>query len=562
MQRQKYSSLFCYGVAVLNVLLATGLNQLLWDDLKLTPMLMFATATAITTVIGGLGAGLLAGMLSVLSFDYFFLPPYFALDLTAGAFLRVIGMALWALGFYKPIAARKRVEMQLRNTLEELEQRVTERTLQLSVSNSQLSAEIEERRRAEKQLADALAREQAARRAAETSNRLKDDFLATVSHELRTPLSAIVGWTYMLREGTVSTEQVPHALETIERNARAQTQLVNDLLDVSRIISGKIQIETLPVDLSGVIASAVGTVRLAAEARTISLEINLGENLPLITGDVRRLQQVVWNLLSNAVKFTPSGGRIQISLQQERDAVLLSISDTGQGIEPDFLPFVFDRFSQADSSYTRRHGGLGLGLAIVRHLVEMHGGSVRAESGGAGQGATFIITLPVLAEQLPLCAAQVTESGGRSQSDARNDRTATDLPLCGRRILIVDDEPDMRVMLAVALTRQGAVVESAGSAAEAIAKICQRLPDLLISDIAMPGQDGYALLRQIRQQFPEREHYFPAIALTALASSEDRKRALAAGFQAHLAKPVNLTELLDDISVLLRQAAAFVTSAS
>lgn len=560
MQRQKYSSLFCYGVAVLNVLLATGLNQLLWDDLKLTPMLMFATATAITTVIGGPGAGLLAGMLSVLSFDYFFLPPYFALDLSAGAFLRVIGMALWTLGFYKPVAARKRVELQLRNTLEELEQRVTERTLQLSVSNSQLSAEIEERRRAEKQLADALAREQAARRAAETSNRLKDDFLATVSHELRTPLSAIVGWTYMLREGTVSAEQVPHALETIERNARAQTQLVNDLLDVSRIISGKIQIETLPVDLSGVIASAVGTVRLAAEARTISLEINLGENLPLITGDVRRLQQVVWNLLSNAVKFTPSGGRIQISLQQERDAVQLRISDTGQGIEPEFLPFVFDRFSQADSSYTRRHGGLGLGLAIVRHLVEMHGGSVRAESGGAGQGATFIITLPV--PQLPLCAVQVTASGGRSQSDARNDRAATDLPLFGRRILIVDDEPDMRVMLAVALTRQGAIVASAGSAAEAIDKIGQRLPDLLISDIAMPGQDGYALLRQLRQRFPGREHYFPAIALTALASSEDRKRALAAGFQAHLAKPVNLTELLDDISVLLRQAAAFVTSAS
>ena len=374
---------------------------------------------------------------------------------------------------------------------------------------------------------------------AEESSRLKEEFLATISHELRTPLSAILGWTRMLRLGQLSADDHAKALDTIERNARAQAQLIDDLLDVSRIITGKLRMDVRPSDPNGFIDAAVEAVRPAAEAKGVRVQKVMDTGAVSIPGDPVRLQQVVWNLLSNAIKFTPRGGRVQIRSERVNSHLEIVVSDTGQGIPPDFLPHVFDRFRQADQKTSRQHGGMGLGLAIVRHLVELHGGTVQAESAGPGQGATFTVQLPIS----PIY--QVDATGGRVHPGARDllpVNESTDR-LDGLVILIVDDEPDTRELLRQGLEYCGATVRVAGSADEALKALDSEVPDILISDIGMPNVDGYELIRQVRTLQTEAGRRVAAIALTAYTRVEDRLHALRAGYDMHVPKPVELTEL-------------------
>lgn len=374
---------------------------------------------------------------------------------------------------------------------------------------------------------------------AEESSRLKEEFLATISHELRTPLSAVLGWTRMLRLGQLSEEDQTKALDTIERNARAQAQLIDDLLDVSRIVTGKLRMDVRPSDPNSFIDAAVEAVRPAAEAKGVRIQKVIDTGAVSIPGDPVRLQQVVWNLLSNAIKFTPRGGRVQIRSERVNSHLEIVVSDTGQGIASDFLPHVFDRFRQADQKTSRSHGGMGLGLAIVRHLVEMHGGTVRAASAGVGQGATFTVLLPIS----PIY--QVDASGGRVHPGARDLLPAHDTSdrLDGMSILVVDDEPDTRDLLKKGLEYCGAKVRLAGSAAEALNALNDSVPDVLISDIGMPEVDGYDLIRHIRQLQTD-NCKVAAIALTAYTRVEDRLQALRAGYDMHVPKPVELTELV------------------
>jgi CheY-like chemotaxis protein len=374
--------------------------------------------------------------------------------------------------------------------------------------------------------------ERAAREAAESANRAKDEFLSVLSHELRTPLTPILGFTEMLRRRKeVKREMLDHALEAIDRSARVQARLVGDLLDVSRIVSGKLQIERQPVDLRQVIRAATDAVRAEAEARSIALVSDLDPAAAAVTGDPDRLQQVVWNLLSNAVKFTPQGGRVEERLARDGGQAVITVTDTGQGIPPEFLPHVFERFRQADGSSTRAHGGLGLGLAIVRHLVELHGGRVTAASEGAGKGATFTVHLP-LASPAPVPRAADPVDGVESAA------------LAGVRVLVVEDDADTRGLLRLALEGEGALVTASASSAEALAAFEAATPDVLLADIGMPDEDGYQLISRIRARSAEAGGRVPAVALTAYAAAEDRRRAMAAGFQRHLAKPVNPTALV------------------
>ncbi len=374
-----------------------------------------------------------------------------------------------------------------------------------------------------------FAREQAARAEAETANRAKDEFLATLSHELRTPLNAILGWAQLLRAHR-DPATVERALETIERNAKLQAQLVEDLLDLSRIVAGKVRLDTRPVNVPAVVEAAVDSVRPAAAAKGIELAVGLDPTATPVLGDPDRLQQVLWNLLSNAVKFTPRGGQVQVRLDRTDSQVRIRVTDSGQGIRPEVLPFVFDRFRQGDSTTTRAHGGLGLGLAIVRHLVELHGGLVSAESAGEGHGATFTVRLPLMPIRLP---------EGEATPLARLEGPRCD----GLRVLVVDDEPDSRELVAAFLGACGADVETVGSAAAALAAVKARRPDVLVSDLAMPAADGFELIRAVRALPPERGGRVPAVALTALAGAETRVRALVEGFDGYVAKPVEPLEL-------------------
>jgi PAS domain S-box-containing protein len=377
-------------------------------------------------------------------------------------------------------------------------------------------------------------------RQAEESSRLKEEFLATISHELRTPLSAILGWARMLRLGQLSEEHTAKALDTIERNARAQAQLIDDLLDVSRIMTGKLRMDVRPSDPNSFIDAAVDAVKPAAEAKGVRVQKVVDTGAVSIPGDPVRLQQVVWNLLSNAIKFTPRGGRVQIRSERVNSHLEIVVSDTGQGISADFLPHVFDRFRQADQKTSRQHGGMGLGLAIVRHLVELHGGTVSAASEGEGKGATFTVMLPIT----PLY--QIDSSGGRVHPAARDllpPDEGTDR-LDGLNILVVDDEPDTRDLLKQGLEYCGATVRVAGSASEAVDALVVSVPDILISDVGMPGIDGYDLIRQIRDLPRERGGKIAAIALTAYTRTEDRLHALRAGYDMHVPKPVELAELV------------------
>jgi signal transduction histidine kinase/CheY-like chemotaxis protein len=385
---------------------------------------------------------------------------------------------------------------------------------------------------------------------AEAANRTKDEFLATMSHELRTPMTAILGWAQLLRSQTLSAADYERALEIVERNAQAQKKLIDDLLDISRIITGKLRLDVRPVDVAGVVTATVDALRPTAEAKGIRLQSLLDTKAGPVSGDPDRLQQVVWNLLSNAIKFTPKGGRVQVRLERVNSHVEIIVSDSGKGISTEFLPHVFDRFRQADGTSTRRHGGLGLGLSIVRQLVELHGGSVGVESAGENQGATFVVQLPVMVTSRQ---PDATGTLPRRHPTSGGDGLSFDCPpsLEGLRVLVVDDEPDTRRLLRTVLERCGTEVTTAASAAEALASFTQSKPDIIISDIGMPGEDGYELIGKLRAaEAGSGGGRTPAIALTAYARVEDRVRALNAGFQVHVPKPIEPVELLAVVASL------------
>ena len=391
--------------------------------------------------------------------------------------------------------------------------------------------------RAQQERAQLLEREQRAREEAQAANRAKDEFLATLSHELRTPLNAILGWSRLLASGSLDPDAARHAIDVIDRNTRLQAQLIEDLLDISRIITGKLRLDLRPTPLAAVIEGALESVRTAADARRIRIEADLSASGEAVLCDPARMQQVVWNLLTNAVKFTPDEGCVTIGVTRQASAVTIHVSDTGIGIDPDFLPLVFDRFRQQDSASTRQHGGLGLGLAIAKHLVELHGGTIEALSAGINRGATFLVRVPV--------TAGAPAGAGSGLSAALGELPALD----GVHVLIVDNEPDSRGLIRAVLEECGASVDEAASAGEALDRLRARRPDVLLTDIAMPAEDGYSLIRKVRA-LDDGRTVLPAAAFTAFATAQDRARALLAGFQAHIPKPVEPSELAAVVAAL------------
>jgi PAS domain S-box-containing protein len=411
-----------------------------------------------------------------------------------------------------------------------------------------LANDITERRRAEQEREQLLDKEQKAREEAEAANRAKDEFLATVSHELRAPLNAMLGWAQILRTTRVDDATLAHAIEIIERSARTQSRLIEDLLDTARIVSGKLRLDIQPVDLTSLIENAVEVLRPAAEAKRIVIKVTLNGR-EVITGDPDRLQQIVWNLLSNAIKFTPKDGHVEVRLERADPHARITVSDTGRGISPEYLPYIFDRFLQADGSSTRRHTGLGLGLSLVRHLVELHGGTVYAKSPGESLGSSFIIDLPMRAVLPQVTEGEPATFGGAGIWGAPS--------LEGIWALVVDDETDARELVATLLEQCGATVTPVASAQDAFAVISReqnKRPDIVISDVSMPEVDGYDLIRRIRELHPEKGGRIPAVALTAYGRSIDRIRALSAGFQMHMPKPVEPAELATVVASLTGMA--------
>ncbi|MEH1872584.1 hybrid sensor histidine kinase/response regulator [Nostoc sp.] len=410
--------------------------------------------------------------------------------------------------------------------------------------------DIHEQKQILEERAHLLELEQIARAKAETANRIKDEFLAVLSHELRTPLNAILGWSKLLQIGRLNQAKTSEALATIERNATLQVQLIEDLLDISRILQGKLTLDITKINLESTILSALQTMRLAAEAKLIEVTTVFEPLMGQVMGDSTRLQQVVWNLLSNAIKFTPKGGKVEVRLKQANGYAQIIVSDTGKGISAEFLPFVFDYFRQADSTSTRSFGGLGLGLAIVRNIIEIHGGIVRADSHGEGKGATFTVSLPLLQDESP------------NLTDEQNYPvllTPKSLPLAGVRVLVVDDDADSLDFAAFVLEQDGAFVIALSSPNEALQTLAEVKPDVLVSDISMPDMDGYMFIRQVRTWTPEQGGQIPAIALTAFARNDDEQEALKAGFQMHLAKPFNPEKLIAAIAELVETKMSAIT---
>ncbi len=467
------------------------------------PYFIYIAAVVVAAWGCGIDGGAIATVLSAFVGNYCFVPPRYELvpqgeDLYAMGLFTILGLGLvWLVGRWK------RAERGLMQQTDELH---------------------------------------VLKEDAERANRLKDEFLATLSHELRTPLNAILGWAQMLNDGRLDEAGRKKAVHTIMRNADAQARLVEDVLDVSRIVSGKMRLSMAAVDLTAVVATAIEMVRPAALAKGIEITSSLSWHSTVV-GDADRLQQVAWNLLLNAVKFTPKHGRVAVRVETLNSQATLTVSDSGIGVRPDFLPHLFERFRQADASTTRQYGGLGLGLAIVRHMVELHGGTVRAESEGLDRGTTFSVSLPVR-------AVAPVDPAPAQQSSPPTTRVFPALE--GLRVLAVDDEPDARELVIAALTQFGADVRTADSAEEAVRALSAWRPHVLLADIGMPVEDGYSLIRRIRARPPDKGGLTPAAALTAYAQPEDRARALAAGFQEHVAKPTTPGELARVVATLAR----------
>jgi signal transduction histidine kinase len=428
---------------------------------------------------------------------------------------------------------------ELQRAHDQLEDLVRLRTRELEEANAELRREVEERQRAEQEKAELLVREREARRDAEAASRLKDEFLATLSHELRTPLNAILGWSGILGREGIGSDVSARAVEVIERNARTQAQLISDLLDVSGIITGKMRLDLQRVELAPILQAVIDSVQPAADAKRIRLEMEVAPGLPALSADPARLQQVVWNLVANGVKFNTSGGWVRVRARACAEGVEITVEDDGIGIAGDFLPYVFERFRQRDSSPTRAHGGLGLGLAIVRHLVELHGGSVEAESEGDGRGAAFRVRLP---RPPPADAAAADDVALAERAPA----------LEGVRVLVVEDEADTRELCRLVLEEEGARVGLAASADAALGALREFRPDVLVSDIGLPGEDGYSLLRRVRALSGEQGGGVPAVAMTAYAGVADAGRAHAAGYDVHLPKPVTRDQLVAAVGRLAR----------
>jgi PAS domain S-box-containing protein len=416
------------------------------------------------------------------------------------------------------------------------------------IGASKIARDISERKRAEIEREESLRRETAARAEAEKANRLKDEFLATVSHELRSPLNAILGWARMLSEKQLDEEKTARAFEVIYRNAHAQNQLIGDLLDVSRIITGKLRLDVSLVELIPTIDAAMDVVRPAADAKNIRLSSTIDPTAGWVSVDPDRLQQILWNLLSNAVKFTSEGGEVAVHLKRETTRIAITVSDTGEGIEPEFLPFVFDRFSQLDGAKTRAHGGLGLGLAIVRHMVELHGGTVSAASPGRGRGASFTVTFPLTSRRTETGEDEPARLPNAVKTSQR--RAQSPDPLEDLRVLVVDDELDSRELFYSMLTNYGAEVKVCSSAAEALQTLDEWQPDVLVSDIGMPREDGYEFMKKVRAREPERGGRIPAVAVTAYAGARDERHAFATGYQMYISKPVEPGRLAATIARL------------
>jgi signal transduction histidine kinase len=494
--------------------------------------------------------------------------PAFGTAMLVSACILVYLLVVWnnAESLHYMDLKREQAENSLREAHDELEMRVAARTAELAKTNQDLEREIRERTRVEQEHSKLLLREQAmrveaeatagvlrelrvgenqARLQAEAANRMKDEFLATVSHELRSPLHVILGWIQMMRQGKLDQDHLNQAILTIERSGRAQDRIIGDLLDVSKIITGRLRLNVQPMELAPVIETVVESLQPASEAKGVSLQIALDPNVGPISGDFGRMQQIIWNLISNAIKFTRRGGRVQVRLQQKESQAVISVKDDGEGISSGFLPYVFDRFRQGDGSSTRKQGGLGLGLAIVRHLVELHGGMVMAESAGINCGSEFTIRLPLFNRRVETSTSLSTAS-----TEDDSDFLATGPRLHGLRILVVDDAEDALSLVETILKQQHAEVQTAGSAREALALFEDWRPNILVSDIEMPVMDGYSLIHQIRALEDPQSRILPAIALTAYTRVEDRLRALSEGFQMHVSKPVHAAELVTVIASL------------
>jgi signal transduction histidine kinase/ActR/RegA family two-component response regulator len=550
-----------YGLAVAAIAITTAarvaLDPLLGQSLYYT---LYFPAVALVAFTGRLGASLLTTVASAIVANYLFVAPRYQLALVTVNDLVAVVAFLAAGGLIAILADRLYRQQQ---DLLVAVRTVSERNDALEKERAKLEREIASRRELALEnarlLADAERDAEEARRAradAEEASRVKDEFLGTLSHELRTPLNAIVGWAHMLRDPALSEDRRRAAIETIVRNAQSQEQLISDILEVQRIMAGKLRLEPRSIDLGDIVRAAAETVQPSADAKNIKLQLLLDLNMTPIWGDSDRLQQVTWNLLSNAIKFTANGGRVQVRLQQSEDECEMVVEDNGPGIAPEFLPYVFDRFRQADSSSTRTHKGLGLGLAIVRNLIEMHGGSISASnvSEPGRTGAVFTIKLPRRAARPAAAVAGDLESAASGDRPAWLDEGPS---LSDLRVLIVDDDPDARELIGTILERYGAKVAVAGSAEEGMQVLAIGVPHVIITDIEMPQEDGYAFIRRVRALPPDAGGKLPAAALTAYASVADRMKVLAAGFNMHVAKPVQPAELAMVVASLAgRQAEA------